>query len=692
MPNHLANASSPYLLQHKDNPVDWYPWCDEALTRSRKEDKPIFLSIGYSACHWCHVMEHESFENEDIAKYINQHFIAIKVDREERPDLDHTYMAAVQMMTGRGGWPLSVFLTPSLKPFYGGTYWPPESRFGLPGFMDVLKGVTDAWRDRRMQAEQVAEALTEQIKQREAPLREAQPLPDAAGLTKVMAQCGSQFDEQFGGFGSAPKFPHAMVLRALLRDGYRDQKTGSLHVANVTLDHMHRGGIYDHLGGGFARYSVDAEWQVPHFEKMLYDNALLTSTYVEAFQITGRIDFRHVVEETLDYLLRDMQLPDGGFASSEDADSEGVEGKFYVWSLKEIEEILGDDAKQFSEIYGVTATGNFEGENILHLSESLPETAKRQNQDPFEFHESMSDLRKKLFDVREKRIRPGKDDKVITGWNALAIEAFSKAGAALQSDRYINAAKQAANFLKQELVDDQGRLLHTWRVGKASIPAFADDYAALIDACISLYEATFDESWVTWAWELAEQLETLFQDKANGGFFLTGSDQPITLVRAKPVTDSSTPSANNMAATALIRLGTLCAAPRWIELASEAIPLALPYLEAAPLAVGQAMLAIDWLVGPTHEWVFPYAPDAAPVAEVLKDLHQLFMPNTVVLCGDPSAPRKDESPLKLIFTGKQAGEELTLYVCERGICREPMSGLSAVKKMMQPYQVEISNP
>ncbi len=673
MANHLANATSPYLLQHKDNPVDWYPWCDEALERARAEQKPIFLSIGYSACHWCHVMEHESFEDPDVAELLNNHFIPIKVDREEHPDLDHIYMAAVQMMTGRGGWPLSVFLTPELKPFYGGTYWPRSSRYGMPGFLDVLRAVADAWDNRQDQAAQVAEELTEQLAQIEHPARDERPLPDERQWHAFFAEFASQYDRQHGGFGGAPKFPQPMLLEALLRDYCRHGSAESLEMATTTLRRMHAGGIYDHLGGGFARYSVDTQWLVPHFEKMLYDNALLAEVYLRAWQVTRDDTFATVTRETLDYLLRDMRVSEQAFAASEDADSEGEEGKFYVWTWEELQEALGERVDDAADAFGLREQGNWEGKNILHLPRSIPELAERWGVDASEAQRIVDEILRTLRKVRAGRTRPARDDKVIASWNAMAIRALAEAGRALAETRYVEAAQKAMEFLQTELVDEEGRLHHCWSQGQRGPAAFADDYALAIDALISLHQATGNTEWLEQACTWAGQLRDLFQDTQHGGFFLTGADQPVVWVRPKPTTDSSVPSANNAAATALARLGLLTHDPAWTDLAAAAVRPALKYLDRAPLAAAQALVALDWIIGPSWTAVWSGGRESE-TWQTWQKAHQAdWLPRVLF---------RWESEPGALPDGAPALESPSLLACQIGSCQPPIVGRESIESWL----------
>jgi uncharacterized protein YyaL (SSP411 family) len=673
MANRLAQETSPYLLQHKDNPVDWYPWGREALDRAKAEHKPIFLSIGYSACHWCHVMEHESFENEQIAKLLNERFISIKVDREERPDLDHIYMNAVQMMTGHGGWPMSVFLTPDLQPFYGGTYWPAHDSRGMPGFDRIILAVHDAWMHRRDQAIEQAGQLTEALRGLDGHQATATQL-NIALLRNAGAKLERSFDFTHGGFGGAPKFPHSMDLQLLLRLWQREPRQGVLDMVRLTLDKMANGGIYDHLGGGFARYSVDARWLVPHFEKMLYDNALLVLAYVETYQATGEAKYADVVRETLDYILRDMTDPTGMFYSTEDADSEGEEGKFYVWTPPEIKEVLGEErGERFCYVYDVSGDGNFEhGKSILNLPKPIELCANLRGWDVEQLRRELAEDRAKLFVARERRIHPGKDDKVLVSWNALMIDAMARAAGPLAEPRYLAAAQKAAEAILSNLRRPDGRLLHVWRHGQAKLDAYLDDYTYLINALVSLYEASFDELWITEAVDLAETVLEHFRDEA-GGFFYTADDHEQLITRHKDLQDSSVPSGNSMAAYALLRLGELTGESKYTDAAYQTMQTAMPMMERAPAAVGQMLLAADFALGPTHELVFVGNRDET----VLGELHKKFLPRSVrAWRTGPVGP----SPLDPLFAGRDAGpaDELRLYVCQDFACEAPVAGQGAV--------------
>ncbi len=683
MPNRLAAESSPYLLQHQNNPVDWYPWGAEALARSKAEEKPIFLSIGYSACHWCHVMEHESFENADIAAEMNRLFVCVKVDREERPDLDQIYMNAVQLLTGRGGWPMSVFLTPDLSPFYGGTYWPPTARMGMPGFVDVLRAVADAWQNRREQAVQQAAELTAHLRQIGSDESAGDPL-ELGLIEHACEQLQRAFDAQFGGFGRAPKFPHSIDLQVLLRAWSRNRQPALLNMVTYTLDQMARGGIYDHLAGGFARYSVDERWLVPHFEKMLYDNALLTSAYLEAFTATANPQFARVARETCDYILGWMTDPAGGFHSTEDADSEGVEGKFYVWRPEEIQAILGAErARIFCLAYDVRPQGNFEhGLSILNLPKPLAKVAEDIGKDLVELEKELEACRQELLQVREQRIRPGKDDKILVSWNALMIDALAKAAGVLNEPRYLQAAEKASVFLHEQLRDNAGKLLHTWRHGKAKLAAYLDDYAYLANAWVTLYEANFDAVWLKRACELADTMLKHFADDA-GGFFFTADNHEQLIVRNKDLHDSSVPSGNALAATALVRLGKLTGKQDYLQAAERALQSAVSVMQRSPTAAGQLLLALDLFLGPTSEIVVVGNPASEPLKSLLRDFRQRFIPRHVLAVHTPGKPISPE--LQPLLAGKTevADDQPRVFICQEFACQAPAVGEGAIRRLWE---------
>ncbi|RIK85910.1 MAG: thioredoxin domain-containing protein [Planctomycetota bacterium] len=684
MPNHLAGETSPYLLQHQNNPVDWRPWGPEALELARRDQRPIFLSIGYSACHWCHVMEHESFEDERIAALVNERFVAIKVDREERPDLDQIYMNATQMLTGHGGWPMSVFLTPDLKPFYAGTYFPPTSRGGMPGFDQVLVAVHEAWTRRRDEVERMSAELADELRRAGRAAGGGGQL-SAELFEHAVNQLARAFDHAWGGFGRAPKFPHPMDLQLLLRFWNRTGHPHSLEMVRTTLDRMAAGGIYDHLGGGFARYSVDARWLVPHFEKMLYDNALLAATYVEAYQATGDENYARVARETIEYVLRDMTDAEGGFYSTEDADSEGEEGKFYVWTPEEIEAVLGEAAgATFGRVYDVTDAGNFEGRNILNLPKTIAQAARIMGRDENELAAELAVSRQKLFDARQQRIRPGKDDKIIVAWNGLMIDALARAAAALGEPRYATAAGAAADFIHDRMQRPDGRLLHTYRRGQAKLDAYLDDYAALANGLVSLYEATFDPRRLVEAARLLDIVLAHFADRAGGGFFFTADDHEQLIARNKDATDNSTPSASALAATALVRLGKLSGEAKYLEAAEAALVAAAGLLEQAPTAMGQTFLALDYYLGPTYELALVGDAGHAETEAARRELGRRYIPHKVV-AGRLDGAAGDPPPLlTALLSGKTAdsGGGPTLYVCQGYTCQEPARGLSAIRAQL----------
>jgi len=695
MSNRLAKETSPYLLQHKDNPVDWYPWGEEALAKAKAENKPIFLSIGYAACHWCHVMEHESFEDEQIADVLNQHFVPIKVDREERPDLDQLYMNALQVyfqMIGSpqgGGWPLSMFLTPDLQPFLGGTYWPPRAMYQRPGFLDVLNTVARFWRENREQIDQQAARVTEYLVMSD-PSQPGMRAPGEPLLRAAATALGQSFDPRHGGFGGAPKFPHPIDLQLLLRLHRRFPDQGLLPMVTLTLDKMAAGGIYDQLGGGFHRYAVDSHWLVPHFEKMLYDNAMLARCYLEAWQALKTPGYAQVVRETLDYVLREMTGPDGGFYSTQDADSEGEEGKFYVWTPDEIRRVLDPArAERFCQIYDITSEGNFEGKSILNLPRSIEQWAQTLNINAAQLRAELAEDRAKLLDVRSCRVWPGLDDKIIVCWNGLMIDAMAAAAGALDEPRYLEAATRAADFILDRLRREDGRLLHVWRQGRGRFDAYLDDYACLINGLVSLYEVSFEERYISAAIGLADQVMQHFSDPAQQNFFYTANDHERLIARQKDVQDNPVPSGNGMIATAFARLGKLTGKRHLLTAAESVIASFGGIMERAPTAAGQMLLALDFMMGPAHEIVL-LAESSEQASEILLNLRQRFIPRKVLACRTPDGlplpllPGADcqESScaaLDPLFAGKTAaGDEPTVYICRDFACQQPQSGTAAI--------------
>jgi uncharacterized protein YyaL (SSP411 family) len=678
--NRLAQETSPYLRQHAHNPVDWFPWGDEALARARRLDRPIFLSIGYSACHWCHVMEHESFEDPEVGRLLNDHFVSIKVDREERPDLDQIYMAFVQRATGHGGWPMSVFLTPDLEPFFGGTYFPPDERYGgqMPSFRRVLLSVSDWWQNRRDEVKRSARAVTNELQD----VLRLEPQPgdlDPELLRRVPGQLSRAFDPRDGGFGTQPKFPHPTELRLLLRAAKRFGDESALRMVRLTLDRMAMGGMYDQLGGGFHRYSTDARWLVPHFEKMLYDNALLSLTYLEAFQATGEPSYREVVEETLAYVRREMTSPEGPFYSTQDADSEGEEGKFFVWSAAEVEQILGGDlAGVFNYVYGVTAEGNWEGHNILHRAKTYEQCARLLKIDEPELRRLLNEARGRLFEVRGRRVWPGRDEKVLTAWNGLMIAAFAQAAQVLDDPAYAKAAVRATDFILKTMRMPDGRLYRTWSGGSApKLNGYLEDYAYLLDALVSVYETTFEPRWIESALDLARVMVEQFWDEAEGGFYFTGRDHEQLIARNKDPQDNATPSGNAMAVTGLLRLAKLTGRADLRDKAERTLRLFRGVMEASAMAAGQMLIAYDFDLGPVQEFAVVGDPAGEETKRVLRAIRSGFRPHKVVALKPPSGDTA-EAVLPLLV-GKTAGGTVTMYVCENFTCTAPLVGAAAVE-------------
>ncbi len=682
MSNRLADATSPYLLQHKDNPVDWYPWGEAAFSRARAENKPIFLSIGYSACHWCHVMERESFEDEELAQLLNAHFVSIKVDREQRPDLDQIYMQAVQSITGRGGWPMSVFLNNDGEPFFGGTYWPPHARHGMPGFGQVLHAVADAWQNQHDKITEQAARLTASLAiDRMSAVETLDPL---AILEAAAAALEQAYDATHGGFGGPPKFPHPLEIKLCLRLARWQGHENLMQMALHSLDQMAAGGVYDQLGGGFHRYAVDAHWLVPHFEKMLYDNALLAACYLEAYLATGQNRYREIVIETINYMLREMQHSDGGFFSTQDADSEGVEGKFFVWSLEEINETLDtDEAGLFCAFYNVTEGGNFEGQNILHHSQSLETFAAAQGRDLPECKQQLDNARQKLFAARQQRICPALDDKILADWNGLLIDTLARAGAVLDLPQYLEAARRASHMVDTKMRDSAGRLMHCWREGVAEGMAFVDDYAAMLGAWITLYECTFEEVWIDRALGLAETLQQRYEDSEQGGFFFTADDHERLIVRRKEFFDQATPNGNALAAEGLLRLADLLGREDFRQSAQRALEVAGDTIRQAPLAQGQSVLALMRQATAVRQWVMVGSEPSSEAQEVLHDLRHAYLPCHVLACRLGDSISSSSEALDHLFLDRPVGAtSWELHYCEGHTCLAPASTLAAAKTLI----------
>ena len=642
MANRLAGESSPYLLQHKDNPVDWFPWGDEALAESARRDVPILLSIGYSACHWCHVMERESFEDESVAALMNERFVCVKLDREERPDIDAIYMEAVQAMTGRGGWPLNAFLTPEQAPFYAGTYFPPDERHGMPSWTAVLDAVSEAWQSRAGEIRASGERVGERLRGGAALTPSADPLR-AEALDDAVSTLRTMYDERHGGFGGAPKFPAASTIEFLLR-------RGETQMSAATLRAMAAGGMYDMVGGGFARYSVDERWLVPHFEKMLYDNALLARAYLHGWLVTREPLHRQVCEETLDWALREMRAPEGGFYSALDADSEGEEGRFYVWTPDQLREVLGDeDAALAAEYYGVRPGGNFEGASILTRGEAEPAGLEK--------------IRRRLYDARAERVWPALDDKRLTAWNALMIAAMAEAGAVLERGDLLDAARACAEFVLRDLREPgTGRLLRTFKGGEAKLNAYLEDHAFLVEALLALYEATFEERWFIEARALADAMIERFADPEHGGFFETSSDHERLVARRKDLEDHPIPSGNASAALGLLRLAALTGERSYEDRAVGVLALLHPLAATHPQAFSHLLQALDFHLGEVRE----VALAGDDTAELQRTVRDAFRPRVVLAGGGPGAVA--------LLEGRDAvGGRAAAYVCEGFACQAPVT-------------------
>ena len=695
--NRLAHEKSPYLLQHKDNPVDWYPWGEEAFERARAEDKPIFLSIGYSTCHWCHVMEHESFEDEEVAALMNDAFVSIKVDREERPDIDNLYMSFCQMMGGSCGWPLNVVMTPDKKPFFVATYIPKESRYGRPGMIELVPRLKQLWRERRADVEASAREITEALRKSPAAAPDASSSElDAGTLREAFLQFSSRFDAEHGGFGTAPKFPSPHNLLFLLRYAHRSDEAAARVMVTRTLDRMRLGGIFDHVGFGFHRYATDTEWKLPHFEKMLYDQAMLAMAYTEAYQATGKATYAETAREIFTYVLRDMTAPEGGFFSAEDADSEGREGKFYLWTVDEVREVLGPDEAAFViETFNMTPEGNFEdeatrqktGENILYLKKPLDEIAAERGESAEAVRGRWEAARRKLFAHREKRVHPGKDDKVLTDWNGLMIAALAMAARALDAPaldapEYAEAARRAAAFIRTTMRTDDGRLLHRWREGDAALQANLDDYAFMVWGLIELYETTFDPAYLEEALALNDVILTHFRDDENGGFFFTPDDGEELLARQKELYDGAIPSGNSVAMYNLLRLSRLTGNTDFEAEAARVSAYAGGLVRRMPSGFAAFLIGLDLAVGPTFEVVVVGRPGAADTEAMLSALRSRYLPNAVVIF----RPEGEASAITRLapYTATQhtLGGKATAYVCRNFVCNRPTTDIGKMLALL----------
>lgn len=672
--NHLIKETSPYLLQHAHNPVDWYAWGDEAFAKAQTEDKPILVSIGYSACHWCHVMEHESFENEETAAIMNEHFVNIKVDMEERPDVDKIYMSFVQMTTGSGGWPLNAFLTPDKIPFFGGTYFPPTSRYNLPSFKQILLSIAEAWKNKREELMHSANDILGEIRR--------VGLAEFAGENVTKDQLDSAFqsftrtfDAVNGGFGGAPKFPPAMSLEFLLRYYKQTGNENALEIVKKTAQKMAHGGIFDQLGGGFHRYTVDAIWLTPHFEKMLYDNAQLIKIYLHLFQITKDEFYKRLAVETLEYVKREMLDGKGGFYTAQDADSEGVEGKFFIWTPEEIEEILGEeDAQVFNFYYDVSENGNFEEKNILNIKNTLAETSEALKIDIEKLKEILERGREKLFNEREKRVKPFRDEKVLTAWNGLMLAAFAESAAILDSEDYLNIAKKNADFILENLQKD-GFLLRTYKDGQAKLNAYLEDYANFADGLIELFQVSGEAKYLREAKRLADLMITEFWDEDAGGFFFTGKNHEELIVRTKDYYDNATPSGNSVAADVLLKLAHLTGDERYERFATTVLRLIAPQIRRFPNGFGRALSTLEFYLDSVKEIVII----GEKGNDLEKEIYKNYLPNKVVVLAENS---EDSDFIPLLQERKTIDGKPTVYVCENFTCQKPVTSASELKEQI----------
>ncbi|HUT64732.1 MAG TPA: thioredoxin domain-containing protein [Spirochaetota bacterium] len=690
-PNRLKYEKSPYLLQHADNPVDWYPWGEEAFERAGELDRPIFLSIGYSTCHWCHVMEHESFEDREVAGLMNETFVSVKVDREERPDIDQVYMSVSRILTGRGGWPLTIIMTPDKKPFYTATYIPKDSRFGTVGMMDLISRIALLWKNKREELVNTADNVTDELVQ-SSPKQNREDLTRDI-LKRAYEELKESFDRERGGFGSAPKFPSPHNLDFLLRYWKRTGDPEALSIVEKTLDEIQKGGIYDHLGGGFHRYSTDREWRVPHFEKMLYDQALLTIAYTDAYQATGKDEYGRIVRETLEHLLRDMKDPDGGFYSAEDADSEGEEGKFYLWTEDEVRKLLGDrEAEAFVAVYNIEAGGNYQeestnsptGRNILYRERPLNEEARDLGANGEELRAVIATAKQKLFRYRESRVRPQRDDKVLTDWNGLTIAALAKAGRALDEPLYKRVAAEAAEFFLNSMRAEDRRLLHRYREGEAKGIAYVDDYAFMVWGLLELYESTFEPEYLKEAVTLNEELIEYFWDTDSGGFFFYAYDSEELLVRTKEFYDGAIPSGNSIAMMNLLRLGRITGDAKLEEKAAEIVRSASSSVRKVPNAFTSLLSSLDFGLGPTLEVVISGAKEAADTKEMLRAVSGTYAPHDIVLFRDPDGNSSviDDIAPWVKEMGK-VDDRATAYVCEGRTCLLPTTDVGRLLLAME---------
>jgi uncharacterized protein YyaL (SSP411 family) len=667
------------LLQHAHNPVDWYPWGDEAFQKAKSENRPILLSIGYSACHWCHVMERESFEDENIAALMNKLFVNIKVDREERPDLDEIYMNAVQMLTGRGGWPMTVFLTPEGKPFYGGTYFPPEDRYGVPGFPKILQGVANAYHEKPQDVETSVGQILTALQKMSLSVESQQPFSSGI-IGESVEQLARAYDANHGGLGKAPKFPNVGVYELFLRHYHHSKSDRFLEMATHTLTKMAQGGIYDHLGGGFHRYSVDEKWLVPHFEKMLYDNAQLVRIYAQVYCVTGEPLFKRVVDESINYLLREMLHVEGGFYSTQDADSEGEEGKFFVWTEAEITRILGEEASEiFCRIYDVSEAGNFEGKNILHPILNLEQASKLFRREPKAIESLITDAQAKLFEEREKRIKPFRDEKILTSWNGLMLSGLAEAIKISQHPSYLEAAHRTVDFIFSKMFRD-GHLLHTYKNGTAKILGYLDDYAFLAAGLLDLFEASANRLDLEHAVKLAEIMLDEFWDETGGGFFYTGRFHEQLIARSKPIFDGSIPSGNAVATQVLLRLYYYMGREHYLQRAEKVLRAYYSAMENQPFGFAHMLGAMDFYLAKPKEIVLVGEKKDPGTRDLLAKIHSLYLPNMTLQLADPNDPLDKIS--SLLAGKKPVDNKPTVYVCHNFTCSRPVVDLEELKPLL----------
>lgn len=675
IPNKLISEKSPYLLQHSYNPVNWFPWSEEAFSKAELEDKPVFLSIGYSTCHWCHVMERESFEDQEVAEVLNSNFVCIKVDREERPDIDSIYMSVCQAVTGSGGWPLTIVMTPHKKPFYAGTYFPKKRRMGYPGIIEILEFINTEWKNNKNNLISASENITNILSKEEESLNDV-ALDDEV-LAKAVKGYFNSFDENHGGFSTAPKFPTPHNLTFLLRHWKSTGNIHALHMVEKTLDSMYRGGIFDHIGFGFSRYSTDNKWLAPHFEKMLYDNALLAIVYLETYLATGKEQYARTVKQILEYISRDMTAPEGGFYSAEDADSEGVEGKFYLWSREDINNVLGiEDGKIFCEYFDITVKGNFEGKNIPNLIDNEHELS-------IGLPKHIEKMREKLFAERSKRIHPHKDDKVLTSWNGLMISAFAMAGKVLESKEYINIASRAVNFVQEKMVRDDGRLLARYRDGESAYPAYLDDYAFYVWGLIELYEATFDIQYLKSAIKFNQDMINIFFDKEKGGFYLYGSDSEQLIVRPKELYDGAIPSGNSVATMNLLRLSRITGNFELEDYVQKQFTYFSSVVERYPIGYAYFLMCIQFSQSKSSEIVVVGKKNEKNKEEMIELVNKTFLPYTVTIVKNMDVNNKElEEIIPHIEKQNMVDDKATAYICKNFACKSPITDINQFQESL----------